>query len=156
MCNDQMGSISKRDDGMIWPLANKKLEINKSVNTTVATITTPTYSSGVAGLNGVKRKNSPTRQRCLVQTLNIGGNLKWLSRHIALVIGKVLETTKGHLFGDDGIVRSATNNKLQLTHRNHDCVCSHDYLRRKILRLHTAMCVANPSKRWTPEMATPC
>ena len=59
--------------------------------------------------------NSPSNQRWLEQTLNIGGSLKWLSRHIALVIGKVLETTKGYLVRDNGIVRSAMNNKLQLT-----------------------------------------
>jgi hypothetical protein len=81
----------------------------------VATITTPTYSSGVAGLNGVKRKDSPTRQRCLVQTVNIGGSLKWLSRHTALAIGKVLTTTKRHLY--EMMVWPALQriSKLQLT-----------------------------------------
>jgi hypothetical protein len=116
---------SLRDDGIVSSAMNNEIAVKNNVNTTVATITTPTYSSGVAGLNGVKRKDSPTRQRCLVQTANIGGNLKWQSRHIALVIRKVLETTKRYLFGDNGIVRSHGKVNHELTLRNHDCFCSH-------------------------------
>lgn len=101
------------------------VNLEPGLNTTVATITTPTYSSGVAGLNGVKRKNSAIRWRHLMQTVNIGGSLKWLSRHTALAIGKVLETTKRHLFGDGGIVRSQGNKNSELTQRNHDSLCSH-------------------------------
>ncbi len=53
------------------------------LNSTIATITTPTYSSGVAGLTGVKR-DSPFIWRHMKQTLNIGGKLKCLSRRITL------------------------------------------------------------------------
>ncbi len=52
------------------------------LNTTIATITTPTYSAGVAGLTGVKR-DSPFIWRHMKQTLNIGGNLKWQYRGTA-------------------------------------------------------------------------
>jgi len=58
------------------------VNLEPGLNTTVATITTPTYSSGVAGLNGVN-KNSPIIQQCIMQILNIGENLKWQRREIA-------------------------------------------------------------------------
>ena len=84
-----------------------KLEINKSVNTTVATITTPTYSSGVAGLNGVKQ-DSAFIQRCVKQTLNIGRNLKWQCRGIAQK-WEARNDYQGASLVDGGIVSSATN-----------------------------------------------
>ena len=61
------------------------VNLEPGLNTTVATITTPTYSSGVAGLNGVK-KDSPTRWRHLVQKLlEFGGKLKCQYRAKLLV-----------------------------------------------------------------------
>lgn len=96
------------------------------MNTTVATITTPTYSSGVSGLNGVKQ-DSAFIQRCMKQTLNIGENLKWQLRGTALFIGKALQTTKGYL--SEIVVWSGLQQsvdfKLQLTKTNHDSLCSH-------------------------------
>lgn len=71
------------------------VNLEPGLNTTVATITTPTYSSGVAGLNGVImivfaamiifgiNNSSPLMQRCIRKTLNIGENLKWQRRGIA-------------------------------------------------------------------------
>lgn len=92
------------------------VNLEPGLNTTVATITTPTYSSGVAGLNGVNQI-SAFIQRCVKQTLNIGRNLKWQCRDTAQAIGKVVQTTKGHLFemmAWSGLQRMS---KLQLTKR---------------------------------------
>lgn len=83
------------------------VNLEPGLNTTVATITTPTYSSGVAGLNGVK-KDSPFIQRWVKQTLNIGGTLKWQSRGIARK-REARNDYQGAALRVDGIVCSATN-----------------------------------------------
>jgi len=69
------------------------VNLEPGLNTTVATITTPTYSSGVAGLNGVvmivfaamiifgvKLDNCALTLRSVLQTPQNGGKLKRLSR----------------------------------------------------------------------------
>jgi len=72
------------------------VNLEPGLNTTVSTITTPTYSSGVAGLNGVimivfaamiifgVKLQCATTKRFVVQTLNIGGSLKRSRRGTAL------------------------------------------------------------------------
>lgn len=63
--------------------------------------------------------SSPIRWRHLMQTLNIGRNLKWQCRGIAQEIGKAVQATKGHLLemmAWSGLQRIS---KLQLTQREH-------------------------------------
>ncbi len=91
------------------------VNLEPGLNSTVATITTPSYSSGVAGLNGV-RKRSPIKWQRLMQILNIGGRLKCSRRGIAR-IREARRDYQGTSLRDDGIVRSAMNDKLQLTKR---------------------------------------
>jgi len=95
---------------------NKISNLEPGLNTTVATITTPTYSSGVAGLNSV-RFYCAFIKRFMKQTANIGGNLRWQYRGIVNNDARN-DYQAVSLRGDSGIVWTARNDDTcRLTNR---------------------------------------